>query len=112
MARAAFDISLAIAKDRIVAGKPVIEYQAIAHKLADLVADIEAVKWQVYYGAWRVDQGTLDIATVSRVKLMAAKAAVRISEAAIRIHSDALVYVIGEGTSKIQRNIILRDLKG
>jgi len=26
MARAAFDISLAITKDRIVAGKPVIEY--------------------------------------------------------------------------------------
>ena len=127
MARAAFDASLAFAKDRIVAGKPVIEYQAIAHKLADMAAEIEAVKWHVYYGAWRVDQGTLDIATASRVKLMASEAAVRISEAAIRIHGgaglmreysvgrihrDALVYVIGEGTSKIQRNIIARDLKG
>jgi butyryl-CoA dehydrogenase len=126
MARAAFDASLAFAKDRIVAGKPVIEYQAIAHKLADMAAEIEAVKWHVYYGAWRVDQGTLDIATASRVKLMASEAAVRISEAAIRIHGgaglmreysvgrihrDALVYVIGEGTSEIQRNIIARDLK-
>jgi alkylation response protein AidB-like acyl-CoA dehydrogenase len=27
-----------------------------------------------------------------------------------RIHRDALVYVIGEGTSDIQRNIIARDL--
>ncbi len=127
MARAAFDTSLAFAKDRIVAGKPIIEYQAIAHKLADMAAEIEAVKWHVYYGAWRVDQGTLDIATASRVKLMASEAAVRISEAAIRIHGgaglmreysvgrihrDALVYVIGEGTSEIQRNIIARDLKG
>ena len=111
MARAAFDASLAFAKDRIVAGKPVIEYQAIAHKLADMAAEIEAVKWHVYYGAWRVDQGTLDIATASRVKLMASEAAVRISKAAIRIHRDALVYVIGEGTSEIQRNIIARDLK-
>jgi alkylation response protein AidB-like acyl-CoA dehydrogenase len=126
MARAAFDASLAFAKDRMVAGKPVIEYQAIAHKLADMAAEIEAVKWHVYYGAWRVDQGTLDIATASRVKLMASEAAVRISEAAIRIHGgaglmreysvgrihrDALVYVIGEGTSEIQRNIIARDLK-
>ncbi len=126
MARAALDTSLAFAKDRIVAGKPIIEYQAIAHKLADMAAEIEAIKWHVYYGAWRVDQGTLDIATASRVKLMASEAAVRISEAAIRIHGgaglmreypvgrihrDALVYVIGEGTSEIQRNIIARDLK-
>lgn len=126
MARAALDTSLAFAKDRIVAGKPIIGYQAIAHKLADMAAEIEAIKWHVYYGAWRVDQGTLDIATASRVKLMASEAAVRISEAAIRIHGgaglmreypvgrihrDALVYVIGEGTSEIQRNIIARDLQ-
>ncbi|MDA1097982.1 MAG: acyl-CoA dehydrogenase family protein [Proteobacteria bacterium] len=127
MARAALDTSLTFAKDRVVAGKPIIEYQAIAHKLADMAAEIEAIKWHVYYGAWRVDQGTLDAATASRIKLMASEAAVRISEAAIRIHGgaglmreypvgrihrDALVYVIGEGTSEIQRNIIARDLKG
>ena len=28
-----------------------------------------------------------------------------------RIHRDALVYIIGEGTSEIQRNIISRALK-
>ena len=27
-----------------------------------------------------------------------------------RIHRDALVYVIGEGTSEVQKNIIARDL--
>ena len=58
-------------------------------------------------------------------KLVASEAAVSVSEAAIRIHGgagimreypvgrihrDALVYVIGEGTSDIQRNIIARDL--
>jgi alkylation response protein AidB-like acyl-CoA dehydrogenase len=79
----------------------------------------------VYYGAWRVDQGTLDAATAAKVKLVASEAAVSVSEAAIRIHGgagimreypvgrihrDALVYVIGEGTSDIQRNIIARDL--
>ena len=78
-----------------------------------------------YYGAWRVDQGTLDAATAAKVKLVASETAVRVSENAIRIlggagimreypvgriHRDALVYVIGEGTSDIQRNIIARDL--
>ncbi|MCB1542766.1 MAG: isovaleryl-CoA dehydrogenase, partial [Rhodoblastus sp.] len=28
-----------------------------------------------------------------------------------RIHRDALVYLMGEGTSEIQRNIISRTLK-
>jgi len=125
MARGAFDAALEFAKTRIVRGKPVIEYQAIAHKLADMAAEIEAAKWFVYYGAWRVDQGTIDMATASRVKLIASEMAVRVTEQTIRIlggagimreypagrfHRDALVYIIGEGTSEIQRNIIARSL--
>jgi alkylation response protein AidB-like acyl-CoA dehydrogenase len=125
MARGAFDSALDFAKTRNVRGKPIIQYQAIAHKLADMAADIEAAKWMVYYGAWRVDQGTIDAATAAKVKLTASEMAVRVTEQAIRIlggagimreypvgrfHRDALVYVIGEGTSEIQRNIIARSL--
>ena len=125
MARAAFDASVAYASERVVAGKRIGDYQAIAHKLADMSAQIEAARWLVYHGAWRVDQGTLDQATAARVKLVASETAVAVSEQAIRIHGgagimreypvgrihrDALVYVIGEGTSEIQRNLIARDL--
>lgn len=125
MARAAYDAAKGFAEDRIVAGKRVGDYQAIAHKLADMSASIEAAKWLVYYGAWRVDQGTLDAATAARVKLIASETALSVSEQAIRIHGgagimreypvgrihrDALVYVIGEGTSEIQRNIIARSI--
>jgi alkylation response protein AidB-like acyl-CoA dehydrogenase len=125
MARAAFDAARSFAEDRLVAGKRVGDYQAIAHKLADMSAQIEAVKWLVYYGAWRVDEGTLDAATAARVKLVASETALAVSEQAIRIHGgagimreypvgrihrDALVYVIGEGTSEVQRNIIARSL--
>ena len=125
MARAAFDAANAYAKDRIVANKRIGDYQAIAHKLADMSAQIEAARWLVYYGAWRVDQGTLDAATASRVKLVASETALAVSEQAIRIfggagimreypvgriHRDAFVYVIGEGTSEVQRKIIARSL--
>lgn len=125
MARAAFDAAHSFANERIVAGRRIGEYQAIAHKLAEMSAQIEAARWMVYYGAWRVDQGTLDAATAARVKLVASETAVSVSEQAIRIlggagimreypvgriHRDALVYVIGEGTSEIQKNIIARNL--
>lgn len=125
MARAAFDAAKAYANDRIVANKRIGDYQAIGHKLADMSAQIEAAKWMVYYGAWCVDQGTLDSATAARVKLIASETALAVSEQAIRIHGgagimreypvgrihrDAFVYVIGEGTSEVQRNIIARSL--
>jgi alkylation response protein AidB-like acyl-CoA dehydrogenase len=125
MAQGALEAALDYAKTRKVRGRPIGQYQAIAHKLADMAAGIEAARWLVYYGAWRVDQGTLDAATAAKVKLVASECAVRVSEAAIRIHGgagimreypvgrihrDALVYVIGEGTSEIQRNLIARGL--
>lgn len=125
MARAAMDAARDYAQTRIVAGRRIGDYQAIGHKLADMSARIEAARWFVYYGAWRVDQGTLDAATAARIKLIASETAVEVSEQAIRIHGgagimreypvgrihrDALVYVIGEGTSEVQRNIIARDL--
>ena len=125
MARGAMEVALTYARERVVGDRTIGKYQAIAHKLADMAADIEAAQWLVYYGAWRVDQGTLDAATAAKVKLVASETALRVSEQAIRIlggagimreypvgrfHRDALVYVIGEGTSEIQRNIIARDL--
>jgi alkylation response protein AidB-like acyl-CoA dehydrogenase len=125
MARAAFDVASKYANDRQVAGRRVGDYQAISHKLADMAASIEAARWLVYQGAWHVDRGTLEPAMAAKVKLIASETAVSVSEQAIRIlggagimreypvgriHRDALLYVIGEGTSEIQRNIIARSL--
>lgn len=125
MARAAFDAAKSYAEERIVAKKRIGDYQAIGHKLAEMSAQIEAARWFVYYGAWCVDQDRLDSATAARIKLVASETAVSVSEQAIRIlggagimreypvgriHRDALVYVIGEGTSEIQKNIIARSL--
>lgn len=126
LAQGAFEEALDFAKTRIVRGKPIIEYQAVAHRLADMATDIEAARWMVYWGAWQVDNDTLTNASASKVKLVASEAAMRVTENAIRVmggaglmrdynvgmhHRDALVYVIGEGTSDIQRNIISRALK-
>lgn len=125
MAKAAFEAALSYANEREVANKKIGNYQAIAHRLADMAADIEAAQWLVYHGAWKVDQGQLEPALAAKVKLVASETALKVSEGAIRIlggagimreypvgriHRDALVYVIGEGTSDIQRNIIARSM--
>lgn len=125
MAVGAYEASLDYARQRKVRGQPIGSYQAIAHRLADMAAEIEAARWLVNYGAWRVDTGSIDAATAAKVKLTAADMALRVTESAIRLHGgagimreypvgrfhrDALVYVIGEGTAEIQRNIIARSL--
>ena len=124
MARGAFEAALDFAKTRLVSGKPIIKFQAVAHKLADMATDIDAARCMVMYGAWHVDNKTLDMATASKVKLVASEMAVRVTENAIRIlggagimreypvgrfHRDALVYIIGDGTAEVQRNIIARS---
>ena len=113
--------------DDRVPGKRIGDDQAIGRKLAEMSAQIGAARWLVYYGAWRVEQNTLDPATAARVKRAASEAAVAVSEQVIRIHGgagimrdypvgrihrDALVYVNGEGTSEVQKNIIARDRGG
>ena len=123
MARGAFEAALDFARTRLVSGKPILQFQAVKHRLADMAAEIDAARCMVMYGAWRVDTNTLDAATAAKVKLIASEMAVRVTENAIRIlggagimreypvgrfHRDALVYIIGEGTSDIQRNIIAR----
>jgi alkylation response protein AidB-like acyl-CoA dehydrogenase len=125
VAKGAYEEALAYARTRIVAGKPILEYQAVAHRLADMVTDIEAAHWMVYHGAWQVDQGTIDPAAAAKIKLFASEAALRVTEGAMRVlagasimreysvgmhHRDALVYLFGEGTSDIQRNLISRGM--
>jgi butyryl-CoA dehydrogenase len=126
MARGAFEAALSFAKTRLVSGKPIFKFQAVAHKLADMATDIETARCMVMYGAWHVDNNSLDLATASKVKLVSTEAAIRVTENAIRIlggaglmreypvgrfHRDALVYIIGDGTAEIQRNIIARSLE-
>ena len=125
VAKGAYEEALDYARTRIVAGKPILQYQAVAHRLADMVTDIEAAHWMVYHGAWKVDQGTIDHAAAAKIKLFASEAALRVTEGAMRVlagasimreysagrhHRDALVYLFGEGTSDVQRNLISRGM--
>ena len=91
VAKGAYEEALDYARTRIVAGKPILQYQAVAHRLADMITDIEAAHWMVYHGAWRVDQGTIDHASAAKIKLFASEATLRVTEGAMRVLGGASI---------------------
>jgi acyl-CoA dehydrogenase len=125
IARAAFEFALEYAKQRNQFGRPIIENQAIAFKLADMAMEIDAARLLTYRAAWLGRNGSLDRAEGSMSKLKAGETAVWVTEQAIQIlggygyirdfpvekwYRDAKIYTIFEGTSEIQRILISRAL--
>jgi acyl-CoA dehydrogenase len=128
IARAAFEYSLDYAKERVQFGRPIIENQAIAFKLADMKTEIDASRLLVWRAAWMAKNGKrFESGEGSMSKLKAGETAVRVTEEAIQIlggygyvrenpverwHRDAKIYTIFEGTSEIQRLVIARAISG
>ncbi|BCJ36574.1 acyl-CoA dehydrogenase [Actinocatenispora thailandica] len=128
IARAAYEYALDYAGTREQFGRPIVDNQAIAFTLADLRTEIDAARLLVWRAAWmgRNDK-TFDAAQGSMSKLKAGDVAVWATERAIqilggagysrehpveRMHRDAKIYQIFEGTAEIQRLVIARALTG
>ena len=125
MARAANEAALAYARDRRTFGKPIIEHQAIAFRLADMATQIEAARQLVLHAASLRDAGEPCLREASMAKLFASEMAERVCSDALQIHGgygyvtdfpveriwrDVRVCQIYEGTSDIQRLVIARSL--
>jgi alkylation response protein AidB-like acyl-CoA dehydrogenase len=125
IARAAFEFSADYAKDRVAFGRPLIEHEGVAFKLADMAMEVDAARLLTYRAAWLGRNGTFEHAEGSMSKLKAGEVAVWVTEQAIQIlggygyikdfpvekwYRDAKIYTIFEGTSEIQRLVISRAL--
>ena len=125
LAQAAYDTALNYAKQRVAFGRPIGQHQAIGFKLVDMATEIEAARLLVRKAAWLVDIGQNSTRLDSMCKLFASEVAVRVAREAVQIHGgygfdselplmrylrDALTYTVGEGTSEMQRRIIMREL--
>ena len=123
MARAAFEAALAYAKEREAFGRPIIDHQAIAFRLADMATEIDAARLMVLRAAGLRDRGAPCLKEASMAKLFASEMAERVCSAAIqvlggygyvsdfpveRILRDVRVSQIYEGTSDVQRIVISR----
>jgi acyl-CoA dehydrogenase len=128
IARAAYEYALEYAKERRQFGRAIIENQSIAFTLADMKLEIDAARLLVWRAAWMGRTGQkFENAEGSMSKLKAGEVAVWATERAIqilggngytrefpveRMHRDAKIYTIFEGTSEIQRLVISRSISG
>ncbi len=126
MAQAALDASAEHAGSRKAFGKPIKEFQAVSHLLAEMATRTEAARLLVYAAAAAYDQGTPGVTRSSAMaKLFATETAQFVVDAAIQIHGaialerghllehlyrEVRAPRIYEGTSEIQREVIAREL--
>jgi len=125
MARAAFEVALAYAKERKAFGVPIFEHQAVQFKLADMATKIEAARQLIWHAASLKDAGRPCLKEAAMAKLMASEMAEAVCSGAIqvlggygylsdfpveRIYRDVRVCQIYEGTSEVQKILIGRAL--
>lgn len=60
LAQRDFEISVDYAKERIQFGRPIGSFQAIQHKAADMVTDVDGSRFIMYRAAWAVTEGEDD----------------------------------------------------
>jgi alkylation response protein AidB-like acyl-CoA dehydrogenase len=123
-AQAAYDLSVKYAKERIQFGKPIASFQGTKFKLADMAANIEAMRHLTYSVAELFMQTKKIRKQAAMVKLFAAEMLQKILSDSMQIHGgygymmeypirrfwrDGRLFTITEGTSEIQRLVIARE---
>ncbi len=125
IAQGALDAAVAYAKERRQFGKPIIEQQGIAFKLADMATQVEAARLLTYQAAWLESEGLPYGKESAMSKLFAGDAAMKVTVEAVQVFGgygytkdypverfmrDAKITQIYEGTQEIQRLVISRIL--
>ena len=125
IAQAAYDVARRYAKEREAFGRPIAEFQAIQHKLADMSMEIDAARLLTLRAAWLKAQGRPHTEAGAKAKLFASEMARRQTAEAIQVlggygytkefpveryYRDAKITEIYEGTSEIQRLVIAREI--
>ena len=127
IARAAYEASVAYARERKAFGAPIGTFQMTQAKIADMKCKLDASLLLTLRAAWLKGQGKPFSTEAAIAKLTASEAAMWISHQAVQIHGgmgyskempleryfrDAKITEIYEGTSEIQRMVIARAETG
>ncbi|MGM0716820.1 MAG: acyl-CoA dehydrogenase family protein [Halobacteriota archaeon] len=128
IAKGAAERALEYAQEREQFGRPIGDFQAIQHKLAEMYTNTEAARNLTLKSAWEVDEGGAPNTTLaSMAKEYASRVAVEVANEALQIHGgagyvndfdverlyrDAKITQIYEGTTESPKMIIARELQG
>ncbi|OHV06210.1 acyl-CoA dehydrogenase family protein [Mycobacterium talmoniae] len=81
------DLSVAYAKDRLQFGRPIGSFQAVKHRIADMLVDQEHARSAAYYGAWALQDGSDDPALAASIAQATCSAAfTRIATDTVQVH--------------------------
>ncbi len=113
------------AGERMAFGVPIYQHQAVGHKIADMAINYEASRLLVWQAAWQADTGHINPQIPAYAKAFAADMATKAAVDAVQVFGgygymreypvekllrDVKIFQIYEGTSEVQRNIIVREL--
>jgi alkylation response protein AidB-like acyl-CoA dehydrogenase len=125
MAQGAFERALQYSKERKQFGAPIIKFQGVSFKLADMATRIEAARLLTLKAAWLYDQGNVSPKATSMAKAFSGRVAMEVTDQAIqvlggygyladhhleRFHRCAKITEIYEGTTEMQNLTILNYL--
>ena len=75
------------AKDRVQFGRPIGSFQAVKHRCADMLVDVEGMRSAAYFAAWAVGAGDPDsAAAASAAKVWCSDASRRVMASGLQVH--------------------------
>jgi acyl-CoA dehydrogenase len=125
LARRALDEAVKYAGERFTFGQPIYQHQGVGFILADMKIRADAARDLAWKAAWLVDNGKRNTSEAAVAKAFCADAAMQNATDAVQVFGgngysreypveklmrDAKIYQIYEGTTQIQKLIIVREL--
>jgi alkylation response protein AidB-like acyl-CoA dehydrogenase len=127
MAQSCLDACVKYAKERFQFGRPIGSFQLVQETIARMQAEIEVLRWQLYYVADLKTEKKPHAKEMSALKWLASELAVKVSTEAIKLHGaygctddfpvehhyrDAILSNILGGTAEMHKLTIGRELTG
>jgi len=83
----ALDLAVEHAKDRVQFDRPIGSFQAVKHRCADMLVDVEGMRSTVYWAAWCIGAATDEAhVAASTAKIWCSDASKRVMSSALQVH--------------------------